>query len=381
MIKAKQFVDEALKLGFNLWSGVPSSYLQPFIAHVLKNPQVRYVSAVNEGDAVSIATGNRLAGNRGVAIFQNSGLGNAIIPLTGMNHTFKIPVLLIITLRGELGGFNDEPQHHFISSITTRMLDTMEVGWEYFPVEREEIESALERAINFMEEKQLPYAFIVKNDSIETGDVKLETPSTSMPWVKARTSDIPHPQVLRHDMLKAVHTHCTPYDVVIGTSGYTGQELYALGHRANQFYMIGAMGFVSSLSLGLAVARPNLRVIALDGDGSLLMRMGALATIGNKKPSNMVHMVLDNSLHESTSGQATVAPSIDFCAVAAACGYEHIHDITRPVELEEILSRPRNAGLTFIRARIIPGYSKDLPMNREEPHELAAQFTDFIKKS
>jgi phosphonopyruvate decarboxylase len=108
------------------------------------------------------------------------------------------------------------------------------------------------------------------------------------------------------------------------------------------------------------------------------MRMGALATIGNKKPSNMVHMVLDNSLHESTSGQATVAPSIDFCAVAAACGYEHIHDITRPVELEEILSRPRNAGLTFIRARIIPGYSKDLPVNREEPHELAAQFTDFI---
>lgn len=381
MIKAKHFVDEALQLGFNLWSGVPSSYLQPFIYHVYENPQVRYVSAVNEGDAVSIATGNRLAGNRGIAIFQNSGLGNAIIPLTGVNHTFKIPVLLVVTLRGEAGGFTDEPQHRFMSSITTSMLDTMKVGWEFFPTEEDEIKSALGRAVKFMENKQLPFAFVMKKDSVELEETKLSISSSSMPWVKARTSDVPQPQVMRYDMLKAVHTHCTAYDVVLGTSGYTGQELYALGHRANQFYMIGAMGFVSSLSLGLAVARPNLRAIALDGDGSLLMRMGALATIGNKKPSNMVHIVLDNSLHESTSGQATVAPSIDFCAVAAACGYEHIHDITRPVELEEILSRPRNAGLTFIRARIIPGYSKDLPKNHENPHELATQFTEFIKKS
>lgn len=381
MTKAKIFVEEALKLGFNLWSGVPSSNLHPFVVHVVENPQIRYISAVNEGDAVSIASGNKLAGNRGIAIFQNLGLGNAVVPLTSMNYIFKIPILLIITLRGEQGGFYDEPQLNFISEITTKMLDTMKIKWEYFPSEETEVTSALKRSVDYMEDKNLPFAFIVKKESFQYEKRKLKLSQVSMPWVKARTSEVPKPQFLRLEMLRAVHSHCTPYDIVIGTSGFTGIELYSLGHRANQFYMIGAMGFVSSLSLGVSIARPNLRIIALDGDGSLLMRMGVLATIGNKKPSNMVHIVLDNSLHESTSGQATVASAIDFCAVAAACGYEHIYDITRPSELEAILSRPRNAGLTFTRARILPGYSKNLPKNPEKPQKLAEQFSDFIRHS
>jgi len=261
------------------------------------------------------------------------------------------------------------------------MLDIMGIKWEYFPVEADEVTPAIERSVKYMDQERLPFAFVMKKGSVESYENERPVAAVSMPWVKARTSEVPQPQVRRKDMLHVVQTHCTASDVVLGTTGYTGRELYALGHRDNQFYMVGSMGCVSSLALGLSIARPNLRVIALDGDGAMLMRMGALATIGYKKPANMVHVVLDNSRHESTGGQATVAPSIDLCAVAAACGYEHIHDITRPMELQEILTRPRNAGLTFIRARILPGYPKDLPRPEEKPDELAEQFSDFLKRS
>jgi phosphonopyruvate decarboxylase len=81
------------------------------------------------------------------------------------------------------------------------------------------------------------------------------------------------------------------------------------------------MGCVVPLALGLALARPDLRVVALDGDGAALMRMGAFATVGAYGPRNLRHLLLDNGAHDSTGGQATVSPNVSFAQVAAACGY------------------------------------------------------------
>ncbi len=91
-----------------------------------------YISSANEGDAVAAATGAALGGHRSVAMMQNSGLGNAVSPLTSLNHVFRIPILLIITLRGEPGK-PDEPQHELMGQITTDLLDTMRIPWCWFP--------------------------------------------------------------------------------------------------------------------------------------------------------------------------------------------------------------------------------------------------------
>ena len=104
MIRAECFVEAVKKIGFGLWTGVPCSYLKPFINYVIDDPEQRYVAAANEGDAVAIAAGAQLGGLRAIVMFQNSGLGNAVNPLTSLTYTFKIPVLLIVTLRGEPGG-------------------------------------------------------------------------------------------------------------------------------------------------------------------------------------------------------------------------------------------------------------------------------------
>ena len=108
---------------------------------------------------------------------------------------------------------------------------------------------------------------------------------------------------------------------MLASTGFCGRELYAIEDRPNHLYMVGSMGCVVPLALGLALARPDLRVVALDGDGAALMRMGAFATVGAYGPPNLRHLLLDNGAHDSTGGQATVSPNVSFAQVAAACGY------------------------------------------------------------
>ena len=98
MIEARQFVEPAKALGFDFWAGVPCSFLTPFINYTIGGGGLSYISSANEGDAVAAATGAALGGHRSVAMMQNSGLGNAVSPLTSLNYVFRIPVLLIVTL-------------------------------------------------------------------------------------------------------------------------------------------------------------------------------------------------------------------------------------------------------------------------------------------
>src|ERR1700754_2739128 len=107
MIQAASFVNQAGAMGFRLFTGVPCSYLKPLINYILDAPGLEYVGAANEGDAVAVAAGAELAGRRAVVLFQNSGFGNAVNPLTSLNATFRIPALLIATWRGQPGGEPD----------------------------------------------------------------------------------------------------------------------------------------------------------------------------------------------------------------------------------------------------------------------------------
>ena len=122
--------------------------------------------------------------------------------------------------------------------------------------------------------------------------------------------------------LKVINGFKDEKTVQLATTGKTGRELYELEDSANNLYMVGSMGCVSSLGLGLALTRKEIDVVVIDGDGSLLMRMGSLATNGYYQPENMLHILLDNQTHDSTGGQSTVSHNVNFVDIAAACGYE-----------------------------------------------------------
>jgi len=376
VIEAAAFVGAARARGFDLYSGVPCSYLTPFINYISGADGLRYVGAANEGDAVAIAAGATLGGRRGIAMFQNSGLGNAVSPLTSLTWTFRIPVLLIVTWRGEPGGAKDEPQHALMGPLTPGQLELMEIPWRRFPAEPDEVGPALDEADAHMAATGRPFALVMSKGAVAPHALDRSTTGSALVAPEVPPT-VAAPTLSRRDVLAAIQDMAGENDLLVASTGYTGRELYALDDRANQLYMVGSMGCASSLAFGLALARPDKRVIAIDGDGAALMRLGALATVGAERPANLVHLVVDNGMHESTGGQATVSASTDFCAVAVACGYP---SVARPATVEEVgaLLRDGPAGPLFVHVPVRPGTPADLPRPTVTPEAVAARLRDHL---
>lgn len=373
MIRAHDFVEAARGRGFDWYAGVPCSYLSPFINYVLQDPSLHYFSMANEGDAVALIAGVALAGaggsshGRGISMMQNSGLGNAVSPLTSLTWTFRLPQLLIVTWRGQ-PGVPDEPQHRLMGAITPAMLRAMEIPWELFPIEVDAIDPALDRATAHMDETGRPYALVMQKGTVAPH------PLTPRPSAAAtRRSAAPAALVMPHrfapearpsrrDALRQIVARSpVASSVVLASTGFCGRELYALEDRPNHFYMVGSMGCVLPFALGLALARPDLRVIALDGDGAALMRMGAFASAGAYGPANLQHVLLDNGVHDSTGGQATVSPLVSFAEVAAACGYASSLETDDIAQVAGWLDAAPLDGPRFVRLLTRAGTADDLP--------------------
>jgi thiamine pyrophosphate-dependent acetolactate synthase large subunit-like protein len=128
-------------------------------------------------------------------------------------------------------------------------------------------------------------------------------------------------------------------EFVISANGNISRMLFSVDDRANNFYMLGSMGLTSSIGLGLALSVPEKRIIVLDGDGNILMNMGSLATIGNRSPRNLVHIVLDNETYESTGGQPTVSRTANLDDIAKACGFRLVERIRDAKTLRESVKR------------------------------------------
>jgi phosphonopyruvate decarboxylase len=382
LIEARQFVEPASMRGFSWYAGVPCSYLTPFINYVLQDENLQYVSMANEGDAVALIAGVALAQvegaprRRGVVMMQNSGLGNAVSPLTSLTWTFCLPQLLIITWRGQ-PGVPDEPQHALMGPITTDLLDLMQIPWELFPTEIDAIGPVLDRATAYMDETGRPYALVMQKGSV--ADYALR-PGVSLHGSRTSASAVPLIQPLRvapparpsrQEALREVVAHTSmSTTAVLASTGFCGRELYAVADRPNHLYMVGSMGCVVPLALGLALARPDLQVLALDGDGAALMRMGAFATVGAYGPKNLRHLLLDNGAHDSTGGQATVSPQVSFAQVAAGCGYASSLETDDVGQLAAWLNSSSEEGPKFARLLTRTGTPRDLPRPSISPIEV-----------
>ncbi|GAB3675047.1 phosphonopyruvate decarboxylase [Salinisphaera aquimarina] len=382
MIQASAFIDRARNLGYDFYAGVPCSFLTPFINTVIDDDRLTYISAANEGDAVAMAAGQALAGKRAVAMMQNSGLGNAVSPLTSLTWVFRLPILLIVTWRGA-PEVDDEPQHELMGRITTDMLDSMDIPWEIFPDKESELDAALARAEAHQNETGRAYALVMKKDTVAPATLyNRKPPSQSRGAITFRPA--PHkarnvPGVTRRSALAHLVAH-TGIDnsVIIASTGYAGRELYAVADRPNHLYMVGSMGCAPLLGLGLALARPDLRVVVVDGDGAALMRMGAMATLAAYGPTNLAHLLLDNGMHESTGGQATVSAGLSFASIAAGCGYRTTYEgFVLPV-IDQMLGGS-SRGPAFAHLHIDPGVDKNgLPRPQHGPDEVRERFMRHI---
>ena len=383
MINAEAFIEAARDHGFSRYTGVPCSYLTPFINYVINDEQLSYISSANEGDAVATAAGLALGGQRAVAMMQNSGLGNAVNPLTSLAHTFSIPVLLIVTWRGKPGS-KDEPQHELMGKITGDLFDLMDIPWEPFPAEERDIGPVLERATRYFAARQRPYALLMDQGAVAPHPLTGESiPSRAN--VQCRRNSIagtPANSTTREQALKEIINHTPVQDsILIGTTGYTGRELYAIDDRSNQIYMVGSMGCASSFALGISLARPDLDVTVVDGDGAALMRMGNLATIGSYGQNNLTHILLDNGVHDSTGAQATVSANVSFADIAAACGYGLALDGNDLAVIRELYTLKDINGARFVQLKIEPGTQDNLPRPSASPKDVLRRLMSHINTS
>ena len=372
MIAAAAFLEPARRRGYDFFTGVPCSFLTPFINRAISDRSLAYVGAASEGEAVAIAAGAWLAGHKTVVMCQNSGLGNAVNPLTSLNAPFRIPTLLITTWRGR-PGLADEPQHALMGEITGALLDVLRIPRRPFPDEDGNTEAAIAEADRVMEETHLPFAFVMEKDSVRDEDLKSPPPPTRRTAVRhdhRRGGALPR----RIDVLERVQASVPPSAALIATTGKCGRELFTLGDRPQQLYVVGSMGGASGLGLGVALNWKR-RVIILDGDGAALMKLGTLATIGAQGPANLVHVIIDNGVHDSTGGQATVSSVVDFAAVAADCNYARAH---RADDLDGFGRALADAlaedGPSLIHVHVRPGSISDLGRPTVSPADVARRF-------
>ena len=162
---------------------------------------------------------------------------------------------------------------------------------------------------------------------------------------------------------------------IIAANGFISRDLFSISDTRPTFYMIGSMGLASSIGLGIALKDPGKKVFVFDGDGNILMNLGSLTTIGSLKPKNLVHVVFDNSVHESTGSQPTNTNFVSIEKIAKTCNYNHTFTTKTKNDFEKILRKIKKLnGPIMIVVKIQKSNNKKSPRINYEPLEIKERF-------
>lgn len=164
-------------------------------------------------------------------------------------------------------------------------------------------------------------------------------------------------------------------ELVICNIGFPSRELYHVKDAPTHFYMLGSMGMASSIGLGLALAQER-KVVVLDGDGSLLMNLGSLATIYNQKPENLILVVIDNECYGSTGSQCTYASTVNLKKVAEGVGFKKTFFLQDDVDFKVILE---TKGPVFVHLKVEAG-NANVPVIPMDPEEIKERFMSEVQK-
>ena len=363
-------------LGADFYTGVPDSQLKALCNFLMSKYGIdskHHVIAANEGNCAALAAGYHMAtGKVPVVYMQNSGEGNIINPLASLvnDKVYAIPTIYIVGWRGE-PGTKDEPQHIYQGIVTRTLLDDMDVKNHVITKEttEDELKAAMDEFAPILKAgKQV--AFVVSKGALSF-DGKVDY---------RNSYSLNREEVIGH-IAKAAGE-----DPIVSTTGKISRELFeyrtnnGMSHKYD-FLTVGSMGHCSSIALGIAINKPDLKIWCIDGDGAALMHMGAMAVIGSNKPSNMIHIVINNGAHETVGGMPTVASdsSVNLPAVAAACGYPYTTSVDNFADLDRELEAAKARGaLSLIEIKCQVGARDDLGRPTTTALENKNNFMEYI---
>lgn len=361
-------------IGADFYTGVPDSQLKALCDYLMETYGIdpkHHIIAANEGNCAALAAGYHLATRKVPVVYlQNSGEGNIINPAASLlnEKVYGIPVLFIVGWRGE-PGVHDEPQHIYQGEVTCRLLEDM--GIPFFVIGKEtreeEVISAMEHFRGLLAEGK-DAAFVIRKGAL-TYDGKV-------PY--QNENQMTREEIIRH-LLKV-----SGQDPIVSTTGKASRELFEARTAAGEshkydFLTVGSMGHASSIALGVAIQKPDVKIWCVDGDGAALMHLGAMALVGANAPRNLVHVLINNGAHETVGGMPTVGSQIDFVGIAKACGYPYAVCVDTPDALDRELqaAKSRNA-LSLIEVKCSIGARADLGRPTTGARENKNNFMDYL---
>lgn len=372
-MKVEQFVET---IGADFYTGVPDSQLKALCDYLMRTygiDPVHHLIAANEGNCTAIAAGYHLAtGKIPVVYMQNSGEGNVINPAASLlnEKVYAIPVIFVIGWRGE-PGIHDEPQHIYQGEVTLKLLEDMDI--QSFVVGKETTQEELGLALAGFQGALCAgksVALVVRKGAL-TYDENV---------AYGNGNEMLREEVIRHIAAAAGESP------IVSTTGKASRELFEIRTANGQshkydFLTVGSMGHSSSIALGIAVNKPDTKIWCIDGDGAVLMHMGAMAVIGANRPENLVHVVINNGAHETVGGMPTAAGQMDLPAIARACGYPYAVSVSSFEELDrELAAAGERNVLTLIEAKCAIGARGDLGRPTTSAVDNKIAFMEYLKE-
>ena len=353
--------------------GVPDSQLRALCDYLMQQYGIgnQHIIAANEGNCVAIAAGHYLATKEIPLVYlQNSGIGNIVNPVESLTKIYQIPCIFVIGWRGE-PGTKDEPQHLYQGASTKELLKTLSIP--VFNLKKETTEEELQKAVNEFQtylDSRNSVAYLVSKDALQNEE-----------RCKYQNAN----KLRREDALEQI-LQIADNDIIVSSTGKISREIYEIRERNGQthekdFLTVGSMGHCSSIAYGIALSLPDKRIWCIDGDGALIMHLGATAVIGTSKLPNLIHVVLDNEAHESVGGMPTVATKLDLISIAKGCGYEHATQVTDELQLKKVLTEARAINQScFIEVKTSIASRSDLGRPKESPIENRNLFMNFLSQ-
>ncbi|VVB82564.1 Sulfopyruvate decarboxylase [uncultured archaeon] len=375
MITCEQLFEIFKKSDLTYFTGVPDSTFKDWMSFLEDENGKRLVNRIapSECEAIAFASGYNLAtGKIPIIYMQNSGFGKTINPLTSLadKEVYSIPMILMIGWRGEPGK-HDEPQHKKMGRIILDLLNVLEIPYEILPQDFSGIEKAVINMKEKAEKTSAPTALIVKSDTFEK-------------YLSNNFQEKGH-EMNREDAMEILVNNLREEDIVVSTTGKTSRELYEYRERKGQpqkdFLQVGSMGCCAPMAFETACQKKDRRVFAFDGDGAVLMQLGSLSAIGNYAPKNFYHIIFDNQSYESTGGQPTVSPKINFPGIAKSCNYNKAVQVeTKKDLIEAIKEMETNSGPYMLVVKVNPCSRADLGRPKKTPLENKNDFKEHLSK-
>jgi phosphonopyruvate decarboxylase len=375
MISPNKFYKELLDQNIRFFTGVPDSLLKGFCSVLFERATPHnHLTAPNEGTAIGIAIGHYAAtGEVPLVYMQNSGIGNAINPLVSLAdpQVMATPILMLIGWRGEMTDkgqqIKDEPQHVKQGQITPELLEVLGIPFEIIDSSSHPSDT-ITRLKQVALDRNSPTAIIVRRGTFASAESSDED--------QTKTG------ILREDALRKVIKSIDLNAAIVSTTGMLSRELYELRMLAGQpqtdLLTVGGMGHAVSIAVGVACSKPDQQIFCLDGDGAVLMHLGALSI--SAKMNNLKHIVFNNKSHDSVGGQPTCAPDVSLSHIAKSLGYANIFTVLSSEEIDKALRASHELmGSTFIEIMCDRGNRTDLGRPLNSPKENFNSFKTFLK--